>query len=377
MTNFSKILLVAVAAAVALVAAGWIWKSKMPSDPIYSASFDADDRYFSLTFRVGGGKLGSLVYDADTQQFYSIQSKIPSVHFGVRSQKLSKLRPGQIYVTRYEAQLLKNVRPGGEAARKLYRCDLAVQSCTEVFSSKMNISYPIELGNGELLFVGSKPNHHPYKKDENSFLGYTSHDFYYRTRNGSVHRLTEGDFYQLASVSLAKRALYFTGFGGYEQLVKKQGGSKLFWKSDILRLPFDASHHKVHVSERDVLPYFYGGSEYDTKPAISDAANYFAYLGGTHIEGRSGYYYKLFVEELNTGDVVFEAMPRDNQSFYGPAIVGAHTVRFAENYDGVLYFFEADLLSGQSKQVASIELSALASPENEFVVTIYVEDLNG
>lgn len=373
MTLVNKILLSATGLIAITIAASLFWGAfNMHEDPIYSASFDADDRYFSITFRVDGGKLGSLVYDSVEDKYYSIQSKDPSVLEGVRSQKLSKSHKGSIYVTRFRAQRLRDVSPGHEAERELFLCHLAMESCTSVFSSRMNIGYPIEFEDGGLLFVGSQPHHHPYHGDQDRFLGYLPHDFYYRSGQGEVHRLTEGNFHHLVSVSLAKNSLIFTGTGGYDQIVRKLDGKNLFLQSDILRFPFDPITRRVNLKERNVLPFFFGGSRLDTKPSVSSSSKYIAYLGGVNVEGQR--YYKVFVADLESQKVIFEAIPQEPQSFYGPVIIGPATVRYAEKYNGVIYFFEADVESKTNKLIASMELAAIASLKPDNVQLLYVEN---
>lgn len=358
----------------ALILVGFYVMSSWKGDfKKYHASFDADDRYFSLTYMLKNGQLASLAYDADEDKYYSIQSRETAPNYGVRSQKLSRLHKGKIYVTRYEAQLLKEAHPGSEAKRELYLCDLGGKSCEFVFSSKLNIRYPIELDDGGLLFVGSKPNHNQRNQSEDANLGYLPHDFYYRGPDGDIRKLTDGSFFQLASVNLAHGALFFSGVGGYDPLVKKLNAQKLFRESDIIRLPFDRNSKTITVSNDDVVPYYFSGSELDSRPSVVNNSELIAYLGGISRKSE-GRYYHLFIDNLKTKDNIFQYEPYGPQSLYGPTIIGPKRVRLAEFFDGKIHFLEYSTERGYIEPIADIDVDQIISPHSREVQIIYVED---
>jgi len=340
--------------------------------PVYRSSFDADERYLSITHMLHNGQLASFVYDTELGQKHSIQSNRPGSNYGVRSQKLSRKHKGSIYVTHYKAQRRSEVRPGREAMRELYLCHLAEGSCEFVFSSRLNISYPIELDDGGLLFVGSRAFHHSRRKDDDDYLGYLPHDFYYRSPEGEIRQLTEGSFTILSDVNLANGALYFDSWGGYRGRVRQLDTRKRPRIAELLRFPFDEESTEVVVNDKDLVPIFYGPSELEVRPSVHDQSDLFAYLGAT-AERPGPWYYNLFVQRLNSDEVLFTYASQRPQSLYGPVVIGGNRLRIAETYGGRIRFYDVDIEDQQMAEILSVRTLDIAAANPRQSKIIYVE----
>jgi|GEM_PF-5647215 len=196
-----KYLLVIYSAVVLISAVVLFFNFPETSTKIKNYTLDANEQFVSVTAQKIDGQFGVLVFDMHSGEWLHIFNDKKLTAMG----KFRKTDSNVLYVSS------RGHLPDQFEGTDLLKCNLKSRECRYLFSVDGSISYPIDFPDQSILFVSSPI---VWRGTENKRrIRFANKDFYLRSAEGRIDRLTYLEFYGLHSVSLSNDSLVFDADG--------------------------------------------------------------------------------------------------------------------------------------------------------------------
>lgn len=209
-------------------------------------------------------------------------------------------------------------RPYGDVARdELVSCDLERLVCVKLLKGSGEIASPIQISGGNVLYAFNSAEVARGERPRN--------DFWIVDSQGKNNRkLTHFDLYELYSLSVSSKAVYFSAQGSpaYNRLVPDSDPIAR-QISNIFFLPFDADTPSISVPTEALDPLFVMDGR-STRVSVSADEQVVAFLNAD--TRRAPYRYDLIVIDQAPQSPSLHRIRSNGVGFSQPIIVGNATV---------------------------------------------------
>jgi hypothetical protein len=343
----------------------------IPSKPgrsvteLYTYRFAATSDRFAFLHHVSGDRRDLIAYDSTRNKLKIYRPK--SLTVWTLSPNGSK--QGGFLIGCSEGITPDQLRAGQKVKTTLFQCQN--EKCSPLFDFEGSIDSPLDLGKGDMIFIGAKPQilHRslpfspPFSPD---FVGYRVFDFYFRTQDQRIERITDWKAV-FSSASLAADQILFN-FSPLPGSPTPQPPSyprrsdiwaaKVTFEDGIPRLAFSGDR-----------PFIEHGKDYDTKPSISPDASKTAFLSSSEHTASKGRRYGVAVVDNASKDELFTVAPEEGTQLSLPVFVDNDHVRFM-SFDGQRYSFrEISVSAKQEKLLGQVTPADISQAE-----VVYLEN---
>lgn len=349
-----------------LIGASTITNHFLPKKPsawvteLYRYRFAAGLSHFAFLHEVNGGRRDLVVYNS-VRQKVAIYRAESSVNIWTLSSNTSK--DGAFLIGCSGGITPDQLRAGHTVQTTLFRCQ--DEKCSPGFDFEGAIDSAVDLGNGELIFIGAKPQiiqrsfpfSPPFSSD---FVGYRGSDFYFRARDGRIQRITEWDS-SLGLASLGADLILFDSLPSPKSSTphppnylrtSEIWAAKVTYKDGIPHLALDGDR-----------PFIEHGQHLDTKPSISPDGSKTAFLSSSGYTPNNEWRYDIAVVDNASKKELFTVIPEEGSKLSLPVFVDNDRVRFM-SFDGAQYSFrEISVSAKQEKLLGQVTPEELSHAE--------------
>jgi hypothetical protein len=313
---------------------------------LYTYRFAATRDRFAFLHYVSGDRRDLIAYDSTQNKLTIHRSK--SLTIWTLSPNGSK--QGAFLIGCSEGITPDQLRAGQKVKTTLFQCQN--EKCSPVFDFDGSIDSLLDLGEGDMIFIGAKPQILQrtvpfFPAFSADFVGYRIFDFYFRTRDSRIKRITEWRAV-FGSASLGDDRILFN-FSPLPGSPTPQPppyprrsniwAAHVTFEGGIPRLAFDGDR-----------PFIEHGKDYDTKPSISPDASKTAFLSSSEHTASKGRRYDVAVVDNASKGELFTVAPEEGTQLSLPVFVDNDHVRFM-SFDGQRYSFREISVSAKQEKL--------------------------
>lgn len=286
---------IAIGIVAVLIAAATIALYFIPNKPgnwvteLYTAEFAASSEGFAFLHVQANLKSELVVYSMPERKITIHRPQFATIW----SLSANPAKNGNFLVSYWRPITPDRFRSGEQAPMKLLQCGIV--RCTAFFEFAGSINSAIDLGNGELFFIGAKP--HVTQRGwpgSREFVGFPIREFYFRSRESRIVPITDWESV-LGSASLGGDRIVFN-FYPSPLLGKPIPHPPVYPRtSDIWAARVTYKDGIPHVAFDGDRPFIAHGKNLDTKPSISPDGNRTAFLSSSGYTANKGWRYDVIV----------------------------------------------------------------------------------
>jgi len=307
-------------------------------------------------------RLGRAAYFAASNKNAAFPIRVADGHFSLLLVDLSSKKLRKIGFKNYDllspyfspdgTRLLFTRRAAGQNGSELIVCDTDSLACKSILKNEGNISFPVEIGDGRILYVVS-----PYVVGFDGRGRYSRNDFWLFEGGSGPRKLTDMQLYQISSIGVTADFVYFSASGPRpNNPVIPPENPDAPKQSDIFKLPFDSVQGKIQAPPSVLTPLFLVDGKAQC-PAVSSDGSVVAFL---RTRDTGNYHYDLVVRDENGQKE--KVIPSGGMGFSRPVVVG-HAV-YANEIDISQYSIQA-VAPGEriAKRIMSITDASIESTD--------------
>jgi Tol biopolymer transport system component len=217
------------------------------------------------------------------------------------------------YLSPDGTRLLFSRQPTNRQGHDLISCETSTLVCRTILKSTGSIHSAIEISGGRILYVSS-----PYVKRSDDQIRLTRNDIWLFDPVTGPRQLTDFRLYQLHSLSVTDRDIYFAATGplSARPVIPKYDPSSNH-QSSIFRLPFDSATGNISSPSGMMSPLF-ASAGIATMPGASADGSVIAFLRTR--TGINPYRYELVIADQATH--IERLINTSGMGFSRPVIIG-------------------------------------------------------
>jgi hypothetical protein len=329
---------------------------------LYTYRFAASKNRFAFLRQEGEGRRDLIVYSVTEKKITIYRPR--SLNIWTLSPSASN--DGEFFIGCSRGVTPDQFRAGQRVPTTLFQC--RSESCSPLFEFEGSIESAIDLGNGEVIFIGAKPQitRRSFPPSSPEFVGYRNFDLYFRTGDGQIQRLTDWEAAMLQSASLGKGKILFSFYASFRSHTPQTPGfptiksniwaAKITYEDGIPRLAFEGDR-----------PFIEHGKNFDTEPYVSPDGRRTAFVSSSEYANKERRYDIVVVDNASKQELITIA-PEAGSKLSLPVFVNDDVIRFM-SFDGQRYSFrEVSVSTKQEQLLGQATADDLAKAE-----VVYVE----